>query len=120
MSGIKRWDWVNQMVRGDDGGRFVKYADHEAEVARLRAEVSALKDDPSYETACETIRKLRAEVEENRVDAERWDWIMSNYYGGDLARTQRIIGQCWTREQMEEAIDKDLSERKQAAMGASA
>lgn len=60
MSGIKRWDWVNQMVRGDDGGRFVKYADHEAEVARLRAEVEKVR---GYEVAPleEQIAKLVAE-----------------------------------------------------------
>ncbi len=52
MSGIKRWDWVNKMVRGDDHGRFVKYADHAAEIARLRAEADAL-----------------------RVDAERYRWL---------------------------------------------
>lgn len=59
MSGIKRWDWVNQMVRGDDGGRFVKYADHEAEVARLRAEVEAY-----------------------RKDAERYRWLRNDAMNG--------------------------------------
>lgn len=50
-----------QVAKFDEA--YVLFSDHEAEVARLRAEISALKDDPSYETACETIRKLRAEVE---------------------------------------------------------
>lgn len=99
MSGIKRWYYseLYNEIRQEDHGKYVLHSDHDAEVARLRAE-----------------------VEKYRADAERWDWIMSNYYGGDLSRTQKIIGQCWTREQMEAAIDKDLAEHKQAAMGASA
>lgn len=105
MSGIKRFNHdtceypggiFSEMNREADGD-YVLHSDHEADVARLSAEVEAY-----------------------RKDADRWDWIMSNYYGGDLARTQKIIGQCWTREQMEDAIDKDLAERVDAAMGESA
>jgi hypothetical protein len=97
MSEIKRW-----LVDGNGNnypsvdGPFVLHSDHEADVARLRAEISALKDDPSYETACETIRKLRAELQNAakaaldavalscekereadalRLDAERYRWL---------------------------------------------
>lgn len=126
MNEIKRigWHGVHGMQEDADGD-YVLHSDHEAEIARLRAEVDvgeknlAAAMDQLAESDADNAR-LEAEVEAYRKDAERWDWIMSNYYGGDLARTQKIIGQCWTREQMETAIDKDLSERKQAAMGASA
>lgn len=88
-----------QVAKFEDA--YLKVSDHEAEVARLRAEICALKDDPSYETACETIRKLRAEVEKVRgyevapleakvselraeveglrVDAMRYRWLCEDH-----------------------------------------
>lgn len=64
MSEMKRIGWHGVHGMQDDAnGEYVLHSDHEAEVTRLRAEISALKDDPSYETACETIRKLRAELQ---------------------------------------------------------
>jgi hypothetical protein len=91
---------MNQEADGD----YVHHSDHEAEVARLRAELqnAAKAALDAVALACEKER----EADALRADAERWNWIMSNYYGGDLARTQKILGQCWTREQMEEAIDQ--------------
>lgn len=81
MSGIKRWDWVNQMVRGDDGGRFVKYADHEAEVARLRAEVERLDDGESQaikerDHAEKIIDKLCDAV----IGTERAEWSSGYFF----------------------------------------
>lgn len=121
MSGIKRWDidcHSMEWMQVEDGD-MVKFSDHAAEIARLRAELdnAAAAAVRNMSLACEKER----EADALRADAERWNWIMSNYYGGDLTRTQKIIGQCWTREQMEAAIDNDLAERNQeAAMGASA
>lgn len=71
MSGINRYESFvaaayggpYAAMRPSDSGDWVGFTEHEAEVARLRAEIYALKDDPSYETACETIRKLRAELQ---------------------------------------------------------
>ncbi len=122
MSGkITRIKFCNEAishVRYAKNGPYVLHSDHEAEVARLRAEVE--ENEKAINVWRGRTQRADAEVEAYRKDAERWGWIMGNYYGGDLTRTQKIIGQCWTREQMEAAIDKDLAEHKQAAMGASA
>lgn len=66
MSGIKRWDWVNKMVRGDDHGRFVKYADHAAEIARLRAEADALREDAE---ALDRVREIVRLTQKSVSDA---------------------------------------------------
>jgi hypothetical protein len=58
----------------------------------------------------ESFTRLRAELAAKSKDAARWDWIMNNYYGGDLTRTQKVIGSCFSREAMEAAIDNDLGE----------
>lgn len=112
MSGIQRYfladaSGKSAWMEGDDDGEYVLHCDHEAEITRLRAELynAAAAAVRNMSLACEKER----EADALRADAERWDWIMSNYYGGDLARTQKIIGQCWTREQMEAAIDNDLA-----------
>lgn len=119
MSGVRRYCKENGLMIRNDDGPWIPIGDHEAEVARLRAQLdnAAAAALANMSLACQKER----EADALRADAERWDWIMSNYYRGDLARTQKIIGQCWTREQMEAAIDNDLAERNQeAAMGAAA
>lgn len=61
MSEIKRADFTPYGMVEKEEGHYVYFADHEAEIARLRAE-----------------------VEKNRVDAERYRWLrdtpwMHNY-----------------------------------------
>lgn len=119
MSEIKRWDY-DYLAGGpteDAEGSYVLHSDHEAEVARLRAEISALKDDPSYETACETIRNLRAEVEAYRKDAERWQHARKLLSVDDIAERQRTIEE-WNFLISEDEC-KRADEAIDTAMGAS-
>lgn len=55
MSGIKRYDHVSYGMVSDPNGEYIFHSDHDAEVARLRAEVEGL-----------------------RVKASRYDWIRRN------------------------------------------
>ncbi|MDC7800253.1 hypothetical protein PQS91_10380 [Stenotrophomonas geniculata] len=133
MNEIKRWDIAalgngfTGMKQRDDGA-FVRNADHEAEVARLRDEISALKDDPSYETACETIRKLRAEVEKVRgyevapLEAKVAE-LRTEVEGLRFAASE--VADFWVclpgmSENDVEIVASRLVERIDAAMGASA
>lgn len=43
MSGIKRYEWGPYYLKIDEVDGFVRYSDHEAEVARLRAELEWLR-----------------------------------------------------------------------------
>ncbi len=120
MSHIKRWSQCpsDEQIHESEDGDYVLHSDHEAEVARLRAEISELKDDPSYETACKTIRTLLAEVGKYRKDAERWQHARKLLTIDDIAERQEIL-EAWNNlvsevecERADEAID--------AAMGARA
>lgn len=95
MNEIKRWDLASLgdgfigMKKTDDGS-FVRHADHEAEVARLRAE-----------------------AEKNRVDAERYRWLRNaDNYPSPIGGFWNCLGETSEPEEMDEYID--------AAMGTSA
>ncbi|WWA79525.1 hypothetical protein Kintu_gp33c [Xanthomonas phage Kintu] len=45
MNEIKRYDWVEDGMSLHSEGDFVLHSDHEAEIARLRAEVEAYRKD---------------------------------------------------------------------------
>lgn len=80
-SEIKRigWHGVHGM-REDANGDYVLHSDHEAEIARLRADIEdymmgAAAEAREVDARGEEIKRLRAEVEANRVDAERYRWL---------------------------------------------
>jgi hypothetical protein len=118
MSKIKRADFTPYGMVEKDEGHYVYFSDHEAEVARLRAEIE--ENENVINVWRGRTQRAEAEVEAYRKDAIRWDWLMNDYHGGNVARANKVLAGCWNRSQMEEAIDKDLAERDQAAMGASA
>lgn len=132
--------WIN---KGWPVTALVLHSDHEAEVARLRAEISALKDDPSYETACETIRKLRAELQNAakaaldavalscekereadalRVDAERLNYIERTFSGMTNRERYLPVTMIWGAVAMgrtlRQAVDKYMD--RESETGASA
>lgn len=72
-----------------------------------RAVESALEDAPLHPQPAEL-----AEQQGVEKDAARWRWLMDDYYGGQVARANKVIGGCFSREAMEQAIDKDLEERR--------
>lgn len=97
-------DWG---MERDSDGDYVLHSEHEAEVARLRAELDGIKEQ--YEAASEHLAELRAEVEKlhakldrkegqrklaesecasMRKDAERYRWIRSPY----AARAGSLVG----------------------------
>lgn len=84
------------------GAGLMKISDHEAEVARLRAEVEKVR---GYEVAPleAKVAELRAEVEAYRKDAKRYLFIR-NEKNHALTR--------WRRKSLDDLVD--------AAMGASA
>lgn len=78
MSGIKRWDidcHSMEWMEIEDGD-MVKFSDHAAEIARLRAELekSAKAALDAVALACEKER----EADALRVKADRYDWIRRN------------------------------------------
>lgn len=75
MSRIKRIGWHGVHGMQDDAnGDYVLHSDHEAEVARLRAELEKVR---GYEVAPleAKVAELLAEVEAYRKDAERYRWL---------------------------------------------
>lgn len=101
MSGINRFGF---------GGVYVLHSDHEAEVARLRAEVEGLNQALTDALACEQdylreISELRAEAEKNRVDAERYRWLRSPF----ATNIESLIGMHCDGE-LDYQIDKAMGE----------
>lgn len=86
MSKIKRYRWNGDESRS---GEIVLHSDHEAEVARLRADLKS-----AYKAALDAVAlsrekereadALRAEVEGLRVDAEPVDMRMNSMYSANL------------------------------------
>lgn len=97
MSGIKRWYYseLYNEIRQDHHGEYVLHSDHEAEVARLRAEVEAY-----------------------RKDAERWQHARKLLSVDDIAERQRTLEE-WNYLISEDEC-KRADEAIDAAMGASA
>lgn len=111
-------------------GYFVQFTDHERVVKELRAELEALNEAHAVGdgtvsgsllhwhqralAAESALAASRADVEGLKKDAERWNWIMQGHYGNEPARANRVIGACWSRKAMEDAIDNDIA--TQAAM----
>ncbi|MDH0188153.1 hypothetical protein N7676_08655 [Stenotrophomonas sp. GD03993] len=75
MSEIKRWDATgpDEYMESNRHGMFVLHSDHEAEVARLRAELqnAAKAALDAVALSCEKER----EADALRVDAERYRWL---------------------------------------------
>lgn len=100
MSEIKRWDLAALgsgfigMKQRDDGA-FVRNSDHEAEVARLRAEVEAY-----------------------RKDAERYRWLHKRAISADFTMTD-CVGLTFGLPQGSR-VSGDVDKTIDAAMGASA
>lgn len=57
------------------------------------------------------LQALREEVVALRNDAARWNWLMNDYFGGNVARANKVVGACFSREAMESAIDADIGAR---------
>lgn len=105
MEGIRRFDHVSYGMVSDPNGEYIFHSDHEAEVARLHAEVEKVR---GYDVAPleAKVAELRAEVEAYRKDAKRWRFFQTAGYNVTLRMH-------YTRpDEREKAID--------AAMGASA
>lgn len=102
MSGIKRY------LRADANGEYVLYSDHEAEVARLRAELAdahaAIESKAGWEWKKEADR-MRSEMEACRKDAERYRWIRSPC----AARAGSLVGLHCGGE-MDYQIDKAMGD----------
>lgn len=114
MSGIKRYSWSTDMMEKWDDGDYVLHSDHEAEVARLRAELEKVR---GYEVAPleAKVAELLAEVEKYREDAERYRWVRdpsSKVAKGAVGITLDYANKCYFLSEADAAID--------AAMGASA
>lgn len=87
MSGIKRYAWNGDSARS---GELVLHSDHEAEVARLRAEVEAY-----------------------RKDAERYRWLRNaDNYPNQIGGFWNCLGETSEPEEMDEAIDAAMGEGK--------
>lgn len=73
MNGIERYDWFEDGMDTQFDGDYVSYADHAAEIARLRAELenAAAAAVANMALACEKERQADA----LRVDAERYRWL---------------------------------------------
>lgn len=115
---VARWNsWGGEIdIQESDAGQFVLFTDHERVVGELKehirlSAISALELDAQNR---KELAASRAEVEKLKKDAERWSWIMEGHYGNEPARANRVIGSCWSRKAMEDAIDNDIS--TQAAM----
>lgn len=87
MSGIQRWECrvaINDNGRPyvDDikyaSGRYVLHSDHDAVVDSMTA--ALVKLDGACLASEQEIARLRAEVEKNRVDAERYRWLRNKAY----------------------------------------
>lgn len=57
----------------------------------------------------------RAEIEALVKDSARWNWLMTDYFGGNVARANKVIGACFSRDAMESAIDSDIAAMKEQA-----
>lgn len=117
MSGIQRWECrvatnANGRPYVDDieyaAGRYVLHSDHEAEIARLRAEVEHLNGELAL--ADSMIAKLRTEADSLRKDAERYRWLRDTPWF-DNYEIRSVIA-----HQQNALWDKTID----AAMGASA
>lgn len=111
MSGIKRWDidcMSAQMDEFSDGG-YVSLDDHEAEVARLRAELqnAAKAALDATALACEKER----EADALRVNAERYRWLRARSWRGNGA--YYFTGPSFKHEtNLDAAIDAPMGEGK--------
>ncbi|QDY48756.1 hypothetical protein [Stenotrophomonas maltophilia] len=106
MSEIKRFDWCREDMQWDIHGSYVLHSDHEAEVARLRAEVEAVRS--AYAT---DMAEMDAALEKYRKDAERYRWLRARSWRVNGAYF--FTGPAFNHEtNLDAAID--------AAMGASA
>jgi hypothetical protein len=87
MSQINRYDHLKHGMYWDIEGDYVLYSDHEAVVARLRAEVERLAEafrcrTIDWNEACNArdgwagkAKDARAEADAYRKDAERYRWL---------------------------------------------
>lgn len=140
------YDGVTFSVMGNsEEGKYVSYSDHEAEIARLRADLEgymmgAAAEAREVDARGEEIKRLRAEIEENenvinvwrgrtqraeteveayRKDAERYRWLR------DLAPEEWSVWRRieWPKEKSGSELridDCNMDSEIDAAMGASA
>lgn len=119
MSGIKRYHWNGDEVRNGD---LVKFVDHAAEIARLRAELdnAAAAAVRNMSLACEKER----EADSLRIDAMRYRWLRNEAHKVDemspavlLAEAAFPVDNCHTAGFV---FGDELDEQVDAAMGADA
>lgn len=82
MSGIQRYEWVEDGMGRHPEGEYVTFDNHAAEIARLRAELdnAAAAALANMSLACEKER----EADALRVDAERYRFLRSGGCGATL------------------------------------
>lgn len=94
---ITRYDLVKDREKGlalcprDDGG-FVKYSDHEAEVAELRAQIESLMESETESVAM--FRRVRDERDKLRGDVEKLEFKVKQLKDGLEKEREEQLEQC--------------------------
>lgn len=118
MNEIKRWFYseLYNEIRQESHGKYVLYSDHEAEVARLRAELqnAAKAALDAVALACEKER----EADALRMDAERYRWLRDDAMNG--TRHDPAVLKDGPTDCCDFMFGDELDEAIDAAMGASA
>ena len=105
----------------DDSGYAVKFEDYcklEAELAALKTEfreICAAIDDPACDltlTAVECIKKLKAENESLKLDAERYRWLKNNDSPIGIYSNADFDG-CYYIHESDEVIDTAMAQGEQ-------
>ena len=116
---MKRYSWSTDFMEWWDDGDYVLYSDHEAEVARLRAEVEGLKSkaDELSMLHVETVQdKGHLEIKyrnachragRDRKDAERYRWLRDLPQDHPSEEIGNMPGDMW-----DEQIDAAMGEGK--------
>ena len=120
MSEIKRADFTPYGMVEKEGGHYVYFSDHEAEVARLRAELqnAAKAALDAVALSCEKER----EAEAPRMDAERLNYIERTFSGMTNRERYLPVTMIWGAGAMgrtlRQAVDKYMD--RESETGASA